>query len=190
MTHCMLFCIAKEAKAFVPQVMATETGVSCFSYALAESRHGPTPEQAFRDSLQENETFERDFIGASVDECGAWTLDQANKRNTLHHNIMVVLDARSAEDQTVTLWFYPFEPEAPFLGRDQKPNTWYPFRVRYSNVGRLAVQFTDTGNPSETYSVLFRRKGELTCDNGIFDLDRAIELILNGEGIILQEDHY
>ncbi|KAI1820736.1 hypothetical protein F4861DRAFT_522017 [Xylaria intraflava] len=189
MTHCMLFCTAEEAKAFVPQVMTTGEGLEYFPYALAESRQGFSPDQPFRDSLQDNETFETDFIGASVNECGAWLLEQQTRSNMLDQNIMVVVDARSAKDQTVTLWVYPIH-DAPFLRRDQEANVWHPFRIHYSKVFKLAVDFTDVGSPDETYGVLFRRKEELTGEDGLFDLDRATELVLNGEGVILEDDQY
>ncbi|KAI1108059.1 hypothetical protein F5Y14DRAFT_437622 [Nemania sp. NC0429] len=190
MTHYMLFCVAEEAKAFVHKVMPTEKGPHNFQYALAESRHGPPAGQPFRDTLREDETIETDFIGASADECGAWMLEQQGKHNTLYHNLMVILDARSAEDETATLWFRPFDLQAPFLRRDQGTDTWYPFRVHHSRINTLAVEFTDTGAPSETYGVLFRRKEELTGDDGLFDLKQALDLIFEGKGFVLEGDQY
>ncbi|KAI0153006.1 hypothetical protein GGR57DRAFT_513250 [Xylariaceae sp. FL1272] len=130
MTYNLLFCTAEEVKPLVPEVLAAKEGAerSIYPYALVESRQGFQPGQRFRDRLQANEIFETDFIGASIDECGAWALEKEGHKYLCIHTI-ILLDARSAKDKTVTVWRYPLEFEAPFLRRDQEPHTWYPFRI-------------------------------------------------------------
>ncbi|KAI1292442.1 hypothetical protein F5Y03DRAFT_402951 [Xylaria venustula] len=187
MTQHLLFCTAEEAKAFVPQVLASEEGQGIYPWALVESRQGLRSGQPFRDRQRGDETFETDFIGASVADCGAWTLERIDN-NCLFTDSMIILDARSAKDQTVTLCIYPLPGDAAYLRRDQEPETWYPFRVHYLKIWNLSVEFSDTGDPHDTYGALFRRSEEFTDSNGLFDYDGALEVILAGEGGVNLKD--
>ncbi|KAH9889655.1 hypothetical protein F4778DRAFT_753633, partial [Xylariomycetidae sp. FL2044] len=183
MCSILLFCIADEAKSFLPTVMATES----MNYSLVESRRSPSPRHEYRDKLAEGDAFGDEFIGASMDECAAFTLEHQGKSNKLHRNLMVIVDARSAKDGTIIISYHPFPENAPFLGQNQKVDAWYSFRIHYTTALDLSAELSDTGRPSETYGVLFRRKDELTNEKGIFDYDKAGELLNRGEGVILEE---
>ncbi|KAI1362321.1 hypothetical protein F5Y08DRAFT_277060 [Xylaria arbuscula] len=189
MTHNLLFCTSEEAKALVPKVLAAEEGQGIYPYALVESREGFRPGQPYRDQLREDDTFETDFIDASVDECGTWALKRSDN-NTLYTDTIIILDARSAKDETVTLWNYPHDVDAPFLRRDQEPQTWHPFRVHYAKLWNLLVEFLDMGRPAGTYGALFRHKEEFVDADGIFDYDKANEAILAGKGGVNYDDQY
>ncbi|KAI1264705.1 hypothetical protein F5Y18DRAFT_77182 [Xylariaceae sp. FL1019] len=185
MTKNVLFCIAEEAKPFIPKLLkndgAPDQGKET-AYWVAEFRDGP---QQLRDNLDEGEEFHTDFIGASVEECGAWLLDRQAENKSLDQNCMVIADARSAQDETVTFWKYVPDYQAPEMGKGRETNRWYPFRVPYLKVFDVfvdtAVEYT---NPLDTYGVYFWRKDELTDKDGIFDVDKAQELYTCGEGKI------
>ncbi|GAW20583.1 hypothetical protein ANO14919_100910 [Xylariales sp. No.14919] len=151
------------------------------------SRIPPRPPiQEFRERLADNETFKNDFIGASVEECGAWTHEQQAKIRCWIR-IMVILDARRVEGESITLWFYPRDINAPYLRGNQKVDIWYPFRIPYSKVVEIASELT-LRDADESWGVYFHRKAELTDHNGIFDVDRARELVIQGEGFVLVEE--
>ncbi|KAI1755492.1 hypothetical protein F4782DRAFT_527544 [Xylaria castorea] len=179
----LLFCTAEEAKPFVPQVLATDGGTGHFPYYLAESRENPAQGNKFTQRLANDETFETDFIGASIEDCGPWALEQQEKNNTVEQDVIVLLDARSAEDYTIIVWFYARDEDADYLGGGQEVNTWHPFRVPYLKAEKLSTDLIFE-NADESFGVLFHRKDGLTDGNGIFDYDRCVNLILPGEGVV------
>ncbi|KAI0506266.1 hypothetical protein F5B22DRAFT_650824 [Xylaria bambusicola] len=181
MTHNLLFCTAEEAKPFVPKILASEQAQGIYPYALVESSQGFQPGQPYRDQLRKDDTFNTDFIGASINDCGAWALSKENNKY-LYTDTIITVDALSVEDETVTLWVYPLHQDAPFLRRDQEPEIWYPFRVHYTKLWPLLVEFLDMGRPADTYGTLFMRNEEFTDANGVFDFDKANEIILTGNG--------
>ncbi|KAK8118180.1 uncharacterized protein PG998_006461 [Apiospora kogelbergensis] len=133
MTHILLFCTAEEATKLVSELMNVEKDKDYWQpYYLAESRHGPTEGKEFREKLGEGETFANDFIGASLDECGAFELEQL--KNSILDNRVVLLDARSAQDKTVTMGYYVNGGEAHMLAPGQKAREWYAFRVHYTKI--------------------------------------------------------
>ncbi|KAI0553030.1 hypothetical protein F4679DRAFT_591258 [Xylaria curta] len=105
MPSVLLFCTAEEAKPFVPQVLATDGGTGHFPYYLVESRENPAQGDKFTQRLANDETFETDFIGSSIEDCGPWALEQQENDNMIEKDVIVLLDACSAEDHTVVLWF-------------------------------------------------------------------------------------
>ncbi|KAI3327161.1 hypothetical protein HD806DRAFT_520108 [Xylariaceae sp. AK1471] len=173
----LLFCTAEEAKSFVPQVLATDKGEGFFPYFLAESRQGPAPGKAFKERLTDDETFETEFIA----------LEQQGKNKMVEQDKIVILDARSAKDQTITMWFYIRDVVADLLPDGQKPNTWHAFRIPYLKAFELAAQLPYT-DADETYGVFLHRKDELTDERGIFDFDKAIRLCNQGEGLVPAEE--
>ncbi|KAI0862708.1 hypothetical protein F4860DRAFT_471507 [Xylaria cubensis] len=179
----LLFCTAEEAKSFVPQVLATDGGTGHFPYYLAESRETPAQDNRFTQRLANDETFETDFIGSSIEDCGPWALEQQEKNNMVEQDVIVLLDARSAEDHTIVLWFYARDEDADYLGNGQEVNEWYPFRIPYLKVDKLSTDLI-FGNADESFGVLFHQKDELTDSNGIFDYDKSVDLILRGEGFV------
>ncbi|KAI0147789.1 hypothetical protein GGR57DRAFT_505394 [Xylariaceae sp. FL1272] len=188
MTKTILFCIADEAKAFVPKVLRAEATLcpnGTSPYRLAESRRDLPPGKQMRDQLKEGEEFDNDFIGASPEECGAWLLEQQAKVKYLDEDCMVILDARSSQDETVTYWQYIPNYLARYMGQGLEANVWYSFRVPYLKVGDLAPHISPTtADPDETFGVYFWRKDELTDNNGIFDVDKALDLCIRGQGLV------
>ncbi|KAK8069884.1 hypothetical protein PG994_006500 [Apiospora phragmitis] len=159
MTNILLFCTAEEARS---------------------SRHGPAEGEQFREHLAEGETFTNDFSGASIEECGAFELEQQEKNNAMDDNKIVLVGTRSAQDKTVALCYYVRDRVAYLLPKDKKGSTWYAFRIPYPKVFKLVCY--QPGDADETWGAIFHRKEELTDEHGIFDLDRATELIIQGEG--------
>lgn len=132
-------------------------------------------------ALKDGQSFESDFTGAPLDECRSWALRQHNNP-AMDADSIAIVDAQSIRDQTVTLELYVSGVENKALRRDQRPDSWHGFRVPYQKLFQLLAQITEDFD--ETWGVCFHRKEELTDENGVFDLDRAIELIIQGEGFV------
>ncbi|KAH8680675.1 hypothetical protein BX600DRAFT_2737 [Xylariales sp. PMI_506] len=189
MAYTMLFCVDEEAKALAPKILSSfsDDWAQCFRYYLAEKKEGPAPGESFRDSLPEGESFETDFINATLEECGSWVLQQQEHNNRMDQDVLAILDKRSAKDETVVLGFYLRDVVAEFLRPDQKANQWYSYRVPYQKVPKICSHLP-YGFEVESYGVYLHRKEELTDEQGIFDLDKAMELIDNGEGVVSLPD--
>ncbi|KAI0191618.1 hypothetical protein F4808DRAFT_443602 [Astrocystis sublimbata] len=179
----LLFCTAEEAKPFVPQVLATDGGDGTFPYFLVESHQPPSHWKDFKSTLGNDETFATEFIGASVEHCGDWALEQQQKNPMIEQDVIVILDARSVEDHSITLWFYARDEDAELLAKGQEPNAWHDFRIPFKKAQPLVAHLL-FGNADESWGVTFHRKGELTDENGIFDWDKCIDLVNHGEGFI------
>ncbi|KAK8085392.1 hypothetical protein PG997_006663 [Apiospora hydei] len=153
-------------------------------YFLAETREGPAEGEQFREHLAPGEDFANDFLGASIEECGAFELEQQEGNDMMDEDKIVLLDARSARDKTVVFCYYVPARHAYLLPKDEKGDTWYAFRVHYTKVFNLASFFPPCGDADENWGVIIHRKEELTGQDGIFDLDRATELCRQGEGYV------
>ncbi|GFG23821.1 hypothetical protein IFM61606_03712 [Aspergillus udagawae] len=141
MTRTLFFCIAEEAKPFVPKALrefSTDPDNPPLLYYLVESRDCPSTGEGFRMRLQDGESFESDFINASKEECQNWALDkwlQPIKFNFIEQSIIAIADERSPQDGTLLMSFYFGEDEPPmeFNGYGPLPpkgNTWYDFRIQ------------------------------------------------------------
>ncbi|KAK9413638.1 hypothetical protein SUNI508_11719 [Seiridium unicorne] len=172
----LVFCTAEEAKPFVRLLFpANEKS----TYGLVESKQsGGT----FRRAVKDDEAIETEFIGASVEDCGSWVLQQQEKNIYIEYDTLVVLDKRSNDDHTVILAFYIRDDE--FLLKGQPINTWYEFRVPYQKVDTLLDTLE---RPSDVFGVYFHRKNELTDENGVFDAGKAWDLRCEGKGHVLTE---
>ncbi|KAK6077045.1 hypothetical protein SCUP515_05228 [Seiridium cupressi] len=126
------------------------------TYGLVESKqNGGT----FRRAVKDDEAIGTEFIGASVEDCGSWVLQQQEKNIYIEYDTLVVLDKRSNDDHIVILAFYIRDDE--FLLKGQPINTWYEFRVPYQKVDTLLDTLE---RPSDVFGVYFHRKNELTDD--------------------------
>lgn len=153
-------------------------------YFLAESREGSAEGQQFRDRLAEGETFATDFLGASVEECGAFQLEQQRRNKKMEADSMVLLDARSGQDETVLFGYYVRSGDADLLPKDKRGATWYTFRIPYTKVFAMRSAMPPYGDADETWGVYYHRKEELTDEHGVFDFDKAEELVCEGEGFV------
>ncbi|KAF2149145.1 hypothetical protein K461DRAFT_324551 [Myriangium duriaei CBS 260.36] len=104
MSGIALFCIAQEALPFVRVVSGMEAQQGVYSFWLVDSQAGPPLDRTFRNKLGEDEVFHTDFIGASHQDCQGWMLDHQKEVSWMNHNFFVLLDARSADDNTVVVW--------------------------------------------------------------------------------------
>ncbi|KAK8052544.1 hypothetical protein PG993_003929 [Apiospora rasikravindrae] len=168
MVNVLLFCTAEEAKPLVLELLnAYKKGTLTTPMFLAESRQGPADGQEFRARLAEGEPFANDFVGASVEECGAFQQAQQARTNAMEWNSLVLLDDRSARDGTVVYGYYVGGGDAYMLRQDQKGDAWYTFRLPHTKISEME---------------------ELTDEHGIFDLDRAKELCWQDEGFLHLEE--
>ncbi|KAI1360584.1 hypothetical protein F5Y08DRAFT_348653 [Xylaria arbuscula] len=193
MAYKLLFCTAQEAKPFVYQVLQDDgqknhapPGNSYLPYYLVQSRNIDAQDHKFIQQLAPGEDFDTDFVGTSIEECGTWAREQMKRNNSIGP-VIVTLDAQSAKDHTVILSWYAEKIDGPFLAPGQTVNTWYHFRIPPLKVFRLETDLT-MQLESEYFGVLFHRKNELTDENGVFNYDKAKELILQGEGIVRVND--
>lgn len=157
-------------------------GLSIRLFWLVESRAGPSSnyDQPFKVELTEDESFETDFIGASLQDCQNWLIEQQRKHNFIEQNILAIVDARSAQDGTILMsHFYPkMDPPLEFGRYGELPkegDTWYDYRIEYERAADLDAALTTTA-PDCTYPVYFGLKEELTDEHGVFDVARATRL--------------
>jgi hypothetical protein len=139
----------------------------------------------------ENEDFESEFIGASVQQCQTWLLaHQAPKTNWITDHILLIADARSARDDTLLATRNSIEcmPFAFCVGDGeveitlpQKPRTWYDFRIHYTQAADFYTDF-DYGQPEDVYPTYFLRREELTDDEGVFHVEKAAKWINHENG--------
>ncbi|KAI0548065.1 hypothetical protein F4679DRAFT_551845 [Xylaria curta] len=197
MSYKLLFCTAEEAKPFVHQVLQDDgqkeldppetSGNTYLPYFLVQSTKVDAQDHKFVQQLAPDDEFDTDFIGASIEECGAWVHEKLGKDRRIHSEVIVTIDAQSAKDHTVILSWYARKAAGPFLAPGQNINTWYHFRIPPLKVFSLEVDLI-MQNEAEYFGVLFHRKDELTDENGVFDYDKAKELILKGEGVVFVDD--
>ncbi len=148
-----------------------------------QSREFPAEADWFKETLADGEPFESDFIGASAADCTAWALEHQVQHNQIDQDKVAIVDARSAEDETIELRFYVRDVVANLLRPGQQSNAWYDFRVPYQKAPRLLTDLP-YGDADETYGVYFWRRDGLVDERGVFDVEKAEELILQGEGFV------
>lgn len=84
-------------------------------------------------------------------------------------NLMAILDARSATDRTLTVWYYVDGENQIMLAEGQRAERWYGWRVPFVQSPELAACVA-YGTPVENWGIWFHRKDELTDERGIFDM--------------------
>ncbi|MCJ1311639.1 hypothetical protein MMC25_005312 [Agyrium rufum] len=186
MAGVLLFCISEDAKDFVRKIThvdsSTEEGEEGTFY-LVRSRTDLSKCERLKGYLEDNESYESDFIGASVQECQTWAREMQVKVGYLDYDLIGIADERSAKDGTVLMQHYSsgdyveiFEPEG-ILPKIR--NKWYDFRIeaKYANTVFVSLRYMA---PNEVFPTYFGRKEELTDKDGIFDVERAEQLVLKG----------
>ncbi|RAO73002.1 uncharacterized protein BHQ10_009014 [Talaromyces amestolkiae] len=147
-------------------------------FYLVGSNALPSDRSDFRNSLQEGETFETDFIGASLEDCQAWAQEAQRQVRFIEYDLIAIMDARSAQDKTVLMSHYvPPDPGTPirfppFGVLPRERDTWYNYRVEFSYAPFLQVAFYFS--PKELfYPAYFGRKEDFTDERGVFNVAEA-----------------
>lgn len=122
-----------------------------------------------------------------MEDCGSWALKQQDINSSIEKDVIAIIDNQSIKDQTIIMALYTRQGIQNFLRQDQEINTWYGFRVPLSKSRDIITLIPIYGNPWELYGVYFWRKEELTDEHGIFDIDKAVDLELEGEGRVFVE---
>lgn len=156
-------------------------------YYLVESKVCPNSGEGFKSKLQDCETFQSEFIGASIEECQDWAKSNWEQFNFIEPCVIAIADERSARDGTLLMSYYcpvvddPEDLEFEGWGRlPPKDDTWYNFRIEH----RAADQFIIciTGSPIDTaMETYFGRPEKFTNDAGVFDVFKALSYV-RGEG--------
>jgi hypothetical protein len=159
------------------------------SIYLIESHTCPTAPDNLKSVLEPDETFQSDFIGASEEDCQQWTREMAPKVNFIVPDVLVIADARGAEDDTVLVQSYQaettgtdedLEPTFPPFGilpPPDKANTWWSFRVKRTDALQAMLDLGEFGIP-ETVLAYYGYKERLTDEQGVFDVARASRITL------------
>jgi hypothetical protein len=160
---------------------AADTGGNFY---LVESRVCPETVDGFKTLLGDDETFETEFIGATVQECQSWARHYQYQRLFIERGIFAIADARSAAEHTISMRFFAVEypshlPPLEFGEYGVLPrvrDTWYEFRIAYKDTGDVwsSLNFV---SPNIVYPVYFGRKEEVTDECGVFNAVRAGRLI-------------
>lgn len=137
-----------------------------------------------RMELQEEESFETDFLGASVEECGDFLRINRHSYKWWTSGLLFVVDERSAQDHTVVLAKYAHSDTAIDGGcYGQLPpeeNRWYTWRLRVPHL-QSAIEVLGFGNLHTAWSVYFGNRDYLTDQDGIFDGAEAEHAIAQPE---------
>lgn len=155
-------------------------------FYLIESRAGPSnDDKRFRQELKDNEPFETDFIGASLQDCQIWALEQQRQHNFIEQDIIVIVDARSVRDGTVLAsHFHPKMDEPLEFGRygqlPREGDTWYDYRIDYQRVKDVSAAL-GFGPIDAVYPLYFGLKEELTDERGVFGVAKAERIIMGEE---------
>jgi hypothetical protein len=155
-------------------------------FYLVESRALQAKED-YKAYLNDDDTFSSEFIGASAEDCQAWARERQYQVNLMHHNIIAIADARSANDETLLIQVYKsmifingVADPLTFPGWGVLPkehDVWYDFRIDYKCVGSALFQLDGYGPLETIYPTWFGRKEELTNELGVFADARADSLV-------------
>lgn len=141
----------------------------------------PKAREGFRtELLQDDEIFDTDFIGASVEDCQKWLQEKQPSHNFMVDDLLFIADARSAKDDTILVKDYHEEgidfPE-PLGLLPPEGNTWYEFRIHYKDADEIWNHLCFQ-EPDMAYPIYYQRKGEVTDENGVFSVSKAQAIIL------------
>ncbi|GLI75394.1 hypothetical protein PoHVEF18_003648 [Penicillium ochrochloron] len=196
MTRTLFFCIAEEAKPFVPKALREYTpelykDEAPYCYFLVESRDCPDSVEQFKSGLQDGEPFESDFINASKEECQNWALDkwrQPAKYNFMGQEIIAMADARTAQDGTLLLSYYyncppdvfPVEVDEQGGPLPPKNQTWYDFRVQHTDSLEFQGSLLET-EPDVAYPLFFDYPEKFTNEAGVFEIMKVDKFLADEE---------
>ena len=143
-------------------------------FYLVESRDGPPSGQRFKDKLEDDETFDTDFISATPEECQRWAVERRRHDLSFHDCIIAIVDARSAKDGTLLMQRYATHNH-PFGGYGLLPpekNVWCDFRVHVRDAAKAELALIHV-SPNVSYPCWFGNKERFTDENGVFNVDEA-----------------
>jgi hypothetical protein len=164
-------------------------------FYLVESRVVPVSRKGFKRQLGENETFESDFIGASVEDCQKWERENSPEVNFIVRELIVIVDARSAKDNTVLIQRYQREtppidtgeedlrrhwPPFGILPPPDKDDTWWSYRVKLEDANDALLDLSEFGI-MEARPTYYGYKDRLTDEHGVFN-------VVKGRRITFGED--
>jgi len=205
MTLNLLFCVAKEAKSLVPQVLALRNPEydDVPMFYLVESRVCPTSREGFKETLQDGEVFETDFIGASEEDCQRWERENTPQVNFIAKGLIAIIDARSVKDGTILIQSYQEEslhseedetkldigfPAFGILPPRDKANTWWSYRVKFEDAFAVLLDLGEFGI-LEAELPYYGYKDRLTDEHGVFNVAKAQRITFGEEPeAVLGED--
>ncbi|QIX02299.1 hypothetical protein AMS68_007816 [Peltaster fructicola] len=197
MAGCMLFCVSEEAKSATRQALNIKhEKYDVGHFFLVESRGGPTRSERFRMALEENDSFDTDFIGATPEDCQAWALERQRHDNKVDQDLIAIVDARSAKDGTLLVQKYYTLPEdcdaLTFGGYGALPperNVWYDFRVDHRYAGKVIAALTEV-SPEVAYPIYYGNKDRFTNSDGVFDVQEADRFCRAEDADVKRSDIY
>lgn len=147
-------------------------------FSIVETYQHQKDHHAFKQKLADADKFENAFAGASEQDCQTWAREEISHNKSIMSNVIVVIDQRSATDETVSVQMYSEGPglNMPGFGRLPKErNKWYCFRVPYQEAATIHTDLNF--GPVEAYPVYYGCKDELTDEQGVFHVDKAVKLL-------------
>lgn len=165
-------------------------------FSLVESRQPPAEGKEFKMELGKEEVFQTEFIGASVEECRAWTHQYQSGPWNLEPDLFFIMDERSAKDETLSVQYYNRGPGLPWredglLPEDGGPplavdeilpqhaDTWYTFRIRPDHFNQACADLSGITAPDAVLPFWFKRTAEFTTEDGVFDLDALRQALID-----------
>jgi hypothetical protein len=147
-------------------------------FALVESQECPSDESGWKRKLADNEDFENEFAGASVEDCQKWLLKYQETALFIEPNMIGIADARTAEDGTILVtWYYEIEGcDCPPYGvLPPKPGVFWDFRIRPEQARNVGGDLNYT--QSDIFPFYFGHPKDFTDENGVFDTDKMDQAI-------------
>lgn len=153
------------------------------SFSLAESRSDMAKKGLdLRRELREDETLVTDFIGASEQDCQKWALEYQDRQSLIYHNMIVIVDARSAKDGSVSFQYYAPKDEdndeyGDYGTLPPQCGVWYKWRIDPNHADTMRTSLGE-GHDEIVYPIYFGRKEALTNEHDIFDTVEAERLMV------------
>ena len=125
---------------------------------LVESRTEPPTRKRLNN---ENDIFLGDFIGATEQDCQNFALELQQHHNHVDQDIIVIVDARSARDETVLVQCFnrvgDGAEDLTFGDYGVLPaerNVWYSFRIAYRYAPQVTAALLETA-PDVIYPIYY-----------------------------------
>lgn len=142
----------------------------------------------------ENDTFQSEFIGATEQDCQGWALERQQHDNSVDQNMIVIVDARSARDETVLVQHFNERPDGQddFTFGDYgvlpaERNVWYSYRVKYQDAPEVTAALSMT-SPEVTYPIYYGNKEHFTDEHGVFDVTEATRYCRAEDADVVESD--
>ncbi|KAH7350240.1 hypothetical protein BKA66DRAFT_613930 [Pyrenochaeta sp. MPI-SDFR-AT-0127] len=146
-------------------------------FSSSPKRTPKTP-QSFKKKLEDEDTIESDFIGASEEDCQEWLLNEQDQVNFMEFDILFIADARSANEDTLLAKVYKRQQIVYGHGKKlpPRPYSWYEFNINFKEAWMLHSD-VNFGPASAVDPVYYERKIEAVDENGLFSVVEADRLI-------------